>query len=464
MSRRIAVAAALILGLAAFLAGAARPSAQTVDGDVRPVAQVVRITVPPLFEATGAPSGAAGRHVEELLARLGRIGKTSREIPFAIALDGVVCDELRALGDAPARRAIAALRELAAERTFLRTLYSGSRLDHVGRGTLGRQLRLGDDAVERCTGRLPDEPFLPPDGVLGSAERLGDLAALGVGRAISAFAVPPARNRPRIVPGVLGVPGDPSAVRPEADGIVVVLDPDEIGNLAGPVGGTVAVELDAVAGADVVAGAIGPEVDAPSGLAAALAEAEEALTRLGSFTLSDDRQARVLDTVLARARSTARWWPSTGSPIERAEGVVGSVRRRLAQIGLETGPVTFTAQRGVVPVTVSNDSDGPIDVFVEVTSTKLDFPEGRTQRVTIEPPGDTVTFEALARSSGTFPVDVTMRGGGDHDILLDSSRLTVRSAASNLSAVILTAGGAIFLVVWVIRRRRALARERGADG
>jgi hypothetical protein len=133
------------------------------------------------------------------------------------------------------------------------------------------------------------------------------------------------------------------------------------------------------------------------------------------------------------------------------------VDRELDRITLSEGAVTFTSRRGTVPVTVANRARYPVRIRVSVSSPKLTFPD-RTRVVTIRPPGDTITFEATARSTGTFPTLAVLKSRNGR-VTLDRAELTVRSTATNLSALILTGGGAIFLVVFLLRR---VARRRSA--
>jgi hypothetical protein len=98
-----------------------------------------------------------------------------------------------------------------------------------------------------------------------------------------------------------------------------------------------------------------------------------------------------------------------------------------------------------------------------LASSKLTFPDGAESVVTVDPPGDTTVFAALARSTGTFPVQVRVTSP-DRDVVFHSGELTVRSTAANLPALVLTAGGAVFLVGWSARqlRRRRKGREANA--
>jgi hypothetical protein len=182
----------------------------------------------------------------------------------------------------------------------------------------------------------------------------------------------------------------------------------------------------------------------------AVANAGHALRVFDAVTQDDNPRRAIFRTVLARARGGVN--ESRTTSINRALAMSRAIQRVIERVTIADGSVTFTSQSGSVPVTISNRNGFPVKVRIELASPKVDFTGGSSRNVTIEPPGDTVTFSARARSSGTFPITVDLvipRQGR-----VDTARVSVRSTAVNVSAVVLTAGGALFLGYWLIRRIR----------
>jgi hypothetical protein len=92
-------------------------------------------------------------------------------------------------------------------------------------------------------------------------------------------------------------------------------------------------------------------------------------------------------------------------------------------------------------------------VTVNVSSPKLDFPDGDSRVVTVQPPGDTITFVAVARSTGSFPMLVSVEDAKG-SFVLDRGELTVRSTAANLPALAVTIAGFVLLIVFYVRRKK----------
>ncbi|HET7487916.1 MAG TPA: DUF6049 family protein [Acidimicrobiales bacterium] len=118
--------------------------------------------------------------------------------------------------------------------------------------------------------------------------------------------------------------------------------------------------------------------------------------------------------------------------------------------------ITLTARTGVIPVTVLSKTGYPLKVQIRVTSDKLDFPKGSIRSVDLTRRSTTERFPVRARTSGSFPLRVTLLSP-DGDLRLGASRFTVRSTAASGVGVVLSVGAGAFLVVWWGRH---LARGR----
>jgi hypothetical protein len=194
----------------------------------------------------------------------------------------------------------------------------------------------------------------------------------------------------------------------------------------------------------------------------AVAEAENAVARLRSFTLSDNPLGQILQTALARARSSAEWNDRFDVGRDRARAIVRIVRGQRRLLSVRPGSVTFTSRGGKIPVTVANHARYPVRVRITVSSPKLEFSAGASRIVVVKPPGDTIKVEALARSTGTFPMRAELESV-DGKIRFGAAEISVRSTAANVPALALTAGGLVFLVGFyargVARRRRTGAKR-----
>ena len=130
--------------------------------------------------------------------------------------------------------------------------------------------------------------------------------------------------------------------------------------------------------------------------------------------------------------------------------------------------ITLTSQKGRVPVTIISDAPYPVTGTLTLTSDKLTFPDGQSQRVTLLP-SHTNNFyvNVQTRASGLFKVDVTLHSpaGG---LTLASGQVSVRSTATSVVGVILSLGAVAVLLAWWLRtsrkRRAARRAEEAGDG
>jgi hypothetical protein len=137
-----------------------------------------------------------------------------------------------------------------------------------------------------------------------------------------------------------------------------------------------------------------------------------------------------------------------------------ATREALAPIGLpEQGTVNLTSDQGVVPVAVVNGRSEPVRVLIEVTSDRLDFPEGSSAEAVLVPGTNREELAVTARASGGVPVEVTVRTA-DGATLLGEARFIVRSSAVSGLGVVLSLLAGLFLVVWWARNFRRTRKRR----
>ena len=122
--------------------------------------------------------------------------------------------------------------------------------------------------------------------------------------------------------------------------------------------------------------------------------------------------------------------------------------------GMVTAPeretITLTAREGTVPLTLTNTSGRPITVLVRLRSAKLDFPDGDAVPLVLAEERTRIDIAVRARASGSFPLDVEVTSP-DGAIVLARVDYSIRSTAVAGAGVVLSAGAAVFLMVWWAR-------------
>jgi hypothetical protein len=196
--------------------------------------------------------------------------------------------------------------------------------------------------------------------------------------------------------------------------------------------------------------------------ASAYVEAQASLNALTSLLGPDDPGVQRGAQALLVSLSSA-WEGPEGQERARAElGVIGLASSELlAQIRVPVGnTVTLTARQGEIPVTFLNETDRTLRVKVRLESDKLFFPDGAVREVELPPRSTTIGFTVESRTSGTFPLELTVTSVDD-GLVIQSTRLRVRSTFVSGVGVFITVGAALFLALWWLthfrRRRRSVA-------
>lgn len=112
--------------------------------------------------------------------------------------------------------------------------------------------------------------------------------------------------------------------------------------------------------------------------------------------------------------------------------------------------ITLTARDGTVPLVVRNDGEVPIETTVRLASSKLEFPEGDVLPLSLPPGSTRLDLAVRARASGSIPLTVTITSP-DGSLTLAEVDYSIRSTAVAGMGVILSAGAALFLLVWWAR-------------
>jgi hypothetical protein len=127
---------------------------------------------------------------------------------------------------------------------------------------------------------------------------------------------------------------------------------------------------------------------------------------------------------------------------------------------------TLTGRSGTIEIRMENDIDEPLDVLLQFSSPKVNFPQG-DRLVTLRPNGETsVVVPVEARSNGTssIVVDVSTPAG---ELLDEPISLTSRVTGLTGFGQVLTAGFVLVLITWWFTlwrsTRRAALTDDGRD-
>jgi hypothetical protein len=151
------------------------------------------------------------------------------------------------------------------------------------------------------------------------------------------------------------------------------------------------------------------------------------------------------------------------------DAALAGIRHELRSIRVPPNQsITLTARRGEIPITILRDVPFPVRVVVQLTSDKLQFPDGSiTAPLVLQRRNTTIRFTVQARTSGTFPLEVTLRSP-DGKVVLSTGRFTIRSRAASGVGVIISVSALCFLVLWwgrhVIQARRTRHGEPIVSG
>jgi hypothetical protein len=208
---------------------------------------------------------------------------------------------------------------------------------------------------------------------------------------------------------------------------------------------------------------LAPDTPPPPPVSASAFNATEArLVAFGSLIGPGDPRIARGERLLLSSLSSA--W--TGLDAFQASGQLHTVDSTISdfldRIRIPApGTITLTARSGAVPITFRNDTGQAVRVVVALSSRRLDFPSGSVQAVALPPRSTTVRFDVRSRTSGTFPLEMSIRSA-DGTLLIAQGRFKVRSTVVSSVALALAAGAVVFLAGWWIfdfRRRRARARS-----
>jgi hypothetical protein len=146
--------------------------------------------------------------------------------------------------------------------------------------------------------------------------------------------------------------------------------------------------------------------------------------------------------------------------LEFIQAVSRAMRDTYSRVNITTSLVTLTSRSGVIPVTVGNRSNYPIEARLRlVADRRLAFVDGNDRSVVLSRGSEVFTFRVRAQTTGRFPIKVQVQtSDGPDGQTISETDMVVRSTAYNRVALFLTIGAAVFLMGWW--GRRLLPRKR----
>ncbi len=126
--------------------------------------------------------------------------------------------------------------------------------------------------------------------------------------------------------------------------------------------------------------------------------------------------------------------------------------------------LTLTSRRAKVPMSFQNDTGRPLTVRLLLKSDRLTFPSGSDRVIDLPPNNTTLQVTVISQTPGTFPLTLTVESV-DGAIVIERTRITVRSSVVSGIGLLLTGAAGLFLVLWWIthwRRTRKNAVEVAA--
>jgi hypothetical protein len=406
---------------------------------------------------------------------------TSPDGLAADGLDDVVASERKAgtaalqsvLGTTPSQHTWVATNDLGAvglralaDLGLDRVLVSPSRVERVADGVLtpARPFALAPprDGSRRPTG--PAEPVraLVTDTRLTEALRADGPPALVAARAVGELAMlwfeQPGVARAVVAPVDPSI--DPAAVRGVLDALAApeLFHPvslDAAFDAADPLEGSRGSLLRRALVPDGTGGLPGGILQGVLGLRA---ERASLIATVGSASRPEVVE---LDRHLLRATAAGLGSADRGRELAAARAAIDGLADSVSTAPAVT--ITLTARSGTLPLTIHNDSGGPIKVRLEFRSPKLELPGGDTRDVTLTDQTTRLDVDVRTRSSGAFEVDVDVLSP-DGALTLATTRFSVRSTAVSGVGLVLSIGAALFLAVWWARHWRQRRNEKLVDG
>lgn len=135
------------------------------------------------------------------------------------------------------------------------------------------------------------------------------------------------------------------------------------------------------------------------------------------------------------------------------DGFIAKVRAPVSRT------LTLTSRTGVVPLSFQNDTGQDLQVRLQLRSDRLTFPDGSEQILNLPPNNTTVQVRVNTTSPGSFPLLLSVTSV-DGRIVIERTRITVRSSVVSGIGIALTATAGVFLLLWWVTHWRRSRRRR----
>lgn len=193
-----------------------------------------------------------------------------------------------------------------------------------------------------------------------------------------------------------------------------------------------------------------------TGIARTLTEARD---RVGGYggTVDDHDAGRSLEASLLLATGSTTPDAQRSAHVSRVSAQLGALADAIHAPA--EFRITLTSRSSTIPVNIANDTDEPVTVRIELDSSRLEFPDGREIETTLEPGVTRLDVRVQTRTSGAFPLDITITSP-DGAIVLDRTTFDIRSTAVSGVGLVLSFGAGLFLLVWWARHWRSSRRSQ----
>jgi hypothetical protein len=159
----------------------------------------------------------------------------------------------------------------------------------------------------------------------------------------------------------------------------------------------------------------------------------------------------------AEAADLYEGYPS-GAGARYLDSVSATVRGGLGNIAVaEQGSVTLSSTQGELTVVVNNLNPYPVKARISLAGRGVDFPQGDSREVVLEPQENSFSFPVATAGKGGFLVDVELSCGG-----LEVSKTVVSLRTSNintLSIIFLVVLLGLLAAVWALKKMRHWGRR-----
>ena len=189
-----------------------------------------------------------------------------------------------------------------------------------------------------------------------------------------------------------------------------------------------------------------------SGAFSILIDAELLRVTAGNGTTTRQAQEHVLvapSSTLSAAQGAAQLAAANAA----MDSFIAKVRAPVSRT------LTLTSRTGVVPLSFQNDTGQDLQVRLQLRSDRLTFPDGAEQILDLPPNNTTVQVRVNTTSPGSFPLLLSVTSV-DGRIVIERTRITVRSSVVSGIGIALTATAGVFLVLWWVTHWRRSRRQR----